>query len=818
MAASRPRPDAGAQAPELGPEQLRRHLDPASLPFATTAEVDSLTETVGQPRAVEALQFGLGIHTPGYNLFVTGTPGSGRVTAVLDHLRRWSAQRAVPSDWVYVNNFQNASQPAAIALPPGRGMEFAADMDSFIETVRRDLDRAFESDAYQQHRREQIAEINEHRQGLRRELDAFAAERGFALQATPFGVAVVPVKGDQPLSPEELDHLPGDRRAALERAGREIQEHLQVHAHQLRLLEKEATEKLADLDRSVVMAAVSPQVSGLREKYSEQEAVLAHLSALELDIPHHLTALRRREHPEDDGSAELIQELRPSDDGARYRVNVLVDNRALQAAPVVVERNPTYYNLFGRVEYQSKFGSLVTDFSHIRPGALHRANGGVLVLEAIDVLRNPFSWEALKRALRSAEVAVENLTEQLVLVPTPTLRPEPIPLDVKVVLIGAPALYRLLQAVDEDVRELFKVKADFAPDMDWDPQHVLDYAAFISRRVREAGLIHFDRGAVGRVVEWGARLRDHRGKLSTRLLDISDLVDEASYWAVTRAHPVVGAEDVDQAVARKRYRSNLIEERVRELIQERVLVVETVAERVGCVNGLSVIDLGDHRFGQPTRISARVSPGPGTLQSVEREINLSGPIHSKGFLILSGYLAGKYAQRWPLALRASITFEQAYDEVDGDSASSTELYALLSALSGIPIHQGIAVTGSIDQRGAVQAVGGVNEKIEGFFAVCEAQGLTGDQGVLIPTANQANLMLSANVVEAVARHDFHVWTVSTVDEGLELLTGVASGERVDGEFAVGTLHRAVEDRLRTYAEALRAFGAPRDGQGSSPSA
>ncbi len=818
MEATRPRPNAGGPAPELGPEQLRRRLDPAALPFASTAEVDGLQGTVGQPRAVEALQFGLGIHTPGYNLFVTGTPGSGRVTAVLDQLGRWSARRAVPSDWVYVNNFQTSSQPAAIALPPGRGTEFAADMDSFIETVRRDLDRAFESDAYQEHRREQIAEINEQRQGLRRELDAFAAERGFALQATPFGVAVVPMKDDQPLSPEELEHLPGDRRAALERAGTEIQEHLQLHAHQLRLLEKEAAEKLADLDRSVVMAAVAPQVAGLREKYSDQEAVLAHLSSLELDIPHHLAALRRREHPEEDGSAELMQELRPSDDGARYRVNVLVDNRTLQAAPVVVERNPTYYNLFGRVEYHSKFGSLVTDFSHIRPGSLHRANGGVLVLEAIDVLRNPFSWEALKRALRSAEVAVENLTEQLVLVPTPTLRPEPIPLDVKVVMVGAPALYRLLQAVDEDVRELFKVRADFAPDMDWDPQHVLDYAAFISRRVREAGLVHFDRGAVARVVEWGARLRDHRGKLSTRLLDISDLVDEASYWAVAGGHPVVEAEDVDQAVARRRYRSDLIEERVRELIRERVLVVETVGARVGCVNGLSVIDLGDHRFGQPTRISARVSPGPGTLQSVEREINLSGPIHSKGFLILSGYLAGKYAQRWPLALRASLTFEQAYDEVDGDSASSAELYALLSALSGIPIRQGIAVTGSIDQGGAVQAVGGVNEKIEGFYAVCEAQGLTGDQGVLIPTANQANLMLSANVVEAVARHEFHVWTVSTVDEGLELLTGVASGDRVEGEFAMGTVHRAVEDRLRTYADALRAYGSATDGQGSSPSA
>ena len=475
------------------------------------------------------------------------------------------------------------------------------------------------------------------------------------------------------------------------------------------------------------------------------------------------------------------------------------------------------YNLFGRVEYESRFGSLVTDFSHVRAGSLHRANGGVLVLEAVDVLRNPFSWEALKRTLRSAEVAVENLTEQLVLVPTPTLRPEPIPLDVKVVLIGPSALYRLLQVADEDVRELFKVKADFAPEMDWDPQHVLDYAAFISRRVREAGLIHFDRGAVARVVEWGARLRAHRGKLSTRLLDISDLVDEASYWASVRGRGRVGADDVDQAVAKKRYRSNLIEEMTRELIRDRVLVVETAQERVGCVNGLSVIELGDHRFGQPSRVSARVSAGPGILQSVEREIHLSGPIHSKGFLILSGYLAEKYAQTWPLALRASITFEQAYDEVEGDSASSTELYALLSALSGIPIRQGIAVTGSINQFGDVQAVGGVNEKIEGFFEVCRAQGLTGDQGVGIPAANRGNLMLASEVVDAVAKGVFHIWAVSTVDEGIQLLTGVPSGQRVQGKFPEGTIHRAVEDRLRGYAEALRAFAASKEGATDPPS-
>lgn len=782
-----------------------------SLPFETTAEVAPLEQTVGQPRAEEALEFGLGIATGGYNLFVTGSPGSGRVSAVRDRLARWSRGRPIPPDWIYVNNFRHPGQPRAISMPAGQGREFTADVNALITGAARDIDRAFESDAYRHRRQGLTEELDDRRQELRHALDAFAAERNFALQATPFGVAVLALKDGVPMTAEQVQSLPAEEQEALQKTAREIHEQLELHAHEVHQLEKDASEKTVALDRAVALAAVAPSLAALRDKYSAQPEILDHLAAVESDIPEHLDLLRRPPRSEPSGPAELLQEVQPDEDGARYRVNLLVDNSGLTTAPVVLERNPTYYNLVGRLEYQSRLGTLVTDFSRIRAGALQRANGGVLVMEAIDVLRNPFSWDALKRALRSHEATIENLTEQLGLVPAASLRPQPIPLDLKVILIGTPALFELLQAADEDVRELFKVRVDFSPEMDWTEEHVLDYAAFISRKVADSDLRHFDRGAVARVVEHGARLRSDQRKLSAKLLEISDLVAESSYWASTRGHQLVTGDDVEEAIHKKTFRSNLIEERLREMIHQRVLVIETEGQSVGRINGLSVLALGDYQFGQPTKISARVALGQGTVQSVEREIALSGPIHSKGVLILSGYLMEQYAQKWPLSMRANITFEQSYDEVEGDSASSAELYALLSALSQMPIHQGIAVTGAIDQHGNVEAVGGVNEKVEGFFAVCSERRLTGAQGVMIPAANLRNLMLTREVVEAVERGTFHIWAVSTVDEGLRILTGQPSGALVDGEYPPGTLHRAVADRLREYSEHLHAFSVSGNG-------
>jgi predicted ATP-dependent protease len=492
---------------------------------------------------------------------------------------------------------------------------------------------------------------------------------------------------------------------------------------------------------------------------------------------------------------------------ARYEVNVLIDNSGMTGAPVVVERNPTYYNLIGRQDYRAVLGTMVTDFRQVKPGALHRANGGFLVLHALDVIHSPFAWEALKRALVSGEVRIENPGEQVAALPSARPRPEPIPLDLKVVLIGPAALYQSLQHVDVEFPELFGVKAEFAPDMAWSEENLASYTAFLSLVVHDRGLRHFDRSAVARVVEHGARLRDHQRKLTARFLDVARLAAEASHWAGKAGHEVVLAEDVDVAIAKQERRRNLAEERSREVIVDGTVMIDTEGARVAQVNGLAVIDVGDYDFGRPSRVTARVSVGRGTVQSIEREIELSGPIHSKGFLILTGYLQAQYAQDWPLSLGATITFEQSYGGIDGDSASTTELYALLSALSGLPLNQGIAVTGAVNQHGEVQAVGGVTRKVEGFYDLCRERGLTGQQGVMVPASNVKNLMLKEEVVEAARAGRFYVWGVSHIDEGIELLMGRRAGERTaDGSFPAETVHRLVQDRLRAYAEQVREFG------------
>jgi predicted ATP-dependent protease len=795
----------------LRPDQLRRRLDPAELPFETTADVEPLTGTIGQPRALDAIELGLGVDAPGYNLFVAGVAGSRRTATVRDYLERVAATRPTPDDWVYVHNFTSPDRPNAIRLPAGRGGELASDLDELIRTAQREIPRAFESDEYEKRRREIVVEIAQRREGLTGPLEVFANERGFAIEQTPAGIMTMPLVEGRPLSPDDYAQLPADERERIDTRSAEIQERVVQTLQELRRLEKEAHERLRRLDRDVALFAVGPLFHDLRERYAGLTEVLAYLHEVEGDLPEHLADFRG----EGESAPALLGGLRTPDRHehlARYRANVLIGNGSHDGAPVVVERNPTYYNLVGRVDYRAMFGTMVTDFHQIRAGALERANGGFLLLSALDVLRNPFAWDALKRSLLAGEARIENLGEQLSAFPTASLRPEPVPLDLKVVLVGSTELYHLLYSVDEDFRELFKVKVDFAPEMDWSEEHVTQYAAFVSRRVRDQGLRHFDRAAVARVVEHGARLREHQGKLSARLTEIADVVTEASHWAGIGGRDIVGASDVAEAVHKREYRSNRLEERVLELIRDGTIRIETGGERVAQVNGLSVIDLGDHMFGKPSRVTAQVSLGRGGVTSIEREIELSGPIHSKGFLILSGYLAATYAQDWPLALAATITFEQAYEGVEGDSASSTELYVLLSALSGVALRQGIAVTGSVDQHGAVQAVGGVTTKVEGFFAVCKLHGLTGEQGVIIPRANASNLMLDDEVVDAVRDGRFHVWAIESVDQGIELLTGRPAGERgPDGTFPEDTVHRLVEDRLRGYAERMRGFTTPSHG-------
>ncbi len=802
---------AGTDSLRLTPSQLRRRLDPASLPFRTTDEVAPLVGTIGQPRALDAIDFGLEVADPGYNLFVAGAPGSGRTGTLRDYLERTASVRATPDDVVYVFNVGSPDRPTVIRLPAGRGGALARDMDEFIEGARREIPRAFESDDYARRRHEIAVELGGRRDALTAELEHFAAEQGFAAETTPAGIVTIPIVKGKPITGEEFARLPPETQEAIEQRGAAIQERVAETLRGLRRLEKEANERVRELDREVAQFAVGPLFHELVERYADSEAVLAYLDQIEEDIPDNLGSFRGTGEEEVPAFLHALQGAERAERLARYRVNVLVDNTDASGAPVVVEKNPTFYNLLGRIDYRAQFGTMVTDFHQIRPGALHRSNGGFLVIQALEVLRSPFAWEALKRSLTTREIRIENLGEQFSAIPTATLRPQPVQLDLKVILIGSLEVYHLLYALDDEFRELFKVKVDFAPEMPWSDEHVGNYAAFISRRVRDNGLHHFDAGAVARIVEHGSRLREHQGKLSTRLTDIADVVTEASFWAGRSGRDVVSAPDVTHAIEQREYRSNLLEERVHETISDGTIRIETEGSRVGQVNGLAVIDLGDHAFAKPTRVSARVSIGRGSLTSIEREIELSGPIHSKGFLILSGYLAASYAHDMPLSLAATLTFEQAYQEIEGDSASSAELYALLSAIAEVPLRQDLAVTGSVDQHGNVQAVGGVTTKVEGFYAVCAARGLTGSQGVLVPRTNVGHLMLRDEVVEAVAAGRFHIYAIGSIDEGLALLTGLPAGVHgPDGAFPTGSLHALVNDRLRAFGERLREL-APQDG-------
>jgi lon-related putative ATP-dependent protease len=789
---------------ELRPEQLRRRLDPGKLGFESTADVEPLVGTVGQPRALDALEYGLAVETQGFNLFVSGPAGSGRLTTVLDTLRGLAPGRPKPPDWVYVHDFANPDRPNAIALPAGRGVEFARAMDAFVDAAKAEITRAFESEEYERRQREIAAETSAQRQKEEEDLTAFAAERMIALRTTLVGVASVPLVGGKPITREQFERLPPEQQEAITRATAEVEERAAGFVRQVRRLEQEERRRESELEREVALFATEPLFHDLRERFGDVEEVLEHLEDVKSDLLENVSDFRETE----ESPLQLALSPRPRD-FMRYRVNVLVSNDGDEGAPVVVERNPTYYNLLGRIEYRATFGAMSTDFREIKSGALHRANGGFLVLDVLDVIRHPFAWDALKRSLRSGEVRIESLGEEFSAVPLASLRPEPIPLDLKVVLIGSSFAYLVLYSLDEDFRELFKVKADFAPELDWTSEHHRNYAAFVSRWVRENDLRHFDRAAIARLIEHGARLRENQRKLSARLIEISDVVSEASFWAEREGHDVVEAEDVEVAIRKREFRSSLIEERVRELVEDGTIVIATDGEQVGQVNGIAIADLGDYSFGRPARVSARVSLGRGGVESIEREIDLSGPIHSKGFMILAGYLAATYAQEWPLVLSATLTFEQSYDEIEGDSASSTELYALLSALSGLPLDQGVAVTGSVDQHGNVQAVGGVTRKVEGFFATCRAKGLTGRQGVIVPAANVRHLMLDDEVVEAVRDGDFHVWAVRTIDEGIEILTGAPAGRRrKDGTFTSGSVHALVDAKLRGYADALHRFGEP----------
>ena len=781
-------------------KKLRRACDPRSLKFKTTAELAPIEGTVGQDRAVSALDFGLSIEAEGFNVYVAGPPGTGRSTEVKTQLARIAATRPAPRDWCYVFNFRDPSRPQALSLPPDRGHQLSHDVDELIEAVRLEVPRAFESDEYVQRRDQVGREVQTQRERFFEALEKEAHERDMAVNVTPMGITTVPTIDGKPITKEQYDLLTDERKRELQGHTAELDSIIAQMAPQLRRLDRGAHLLVAELDKQVMKAITSPRLEEMKRDFKDERPAVEFIDGLGADMIEHIDDFRAQEEPQQIAIPGLPPMQR---DGVfnRYKVNVIVTHATDATAPAVFEESPSYYHMFGRIDYRSTFGSMMTDHTMIKPGALHRANGGFLVVQALDVLTQPLVWETLKRALRTGQIRMENLGEQFSVIPTTTLSPEPIPLKVKVAMIGTSRVFQILQTADEDFQKLFKAKADFTTDVERIDEHVDLYARFIARQVAELGMHPFDRAAAAKIIEQSSRMVSDQEKLSLRMMDVVDLLVESDYWACGAKSATVNGEHVEKAIEQKVYRSNLIEDRIQEFITNGTIKVDVGGETVGQVNGLSVYDLGDYSFGRPSRITARVSMGRGQVINLEREIQKSGPSHSKGFLILQGYLNGKFAHRQPLSFAASLTFEQVYDEVDGDSASSTELYALLSAITDVPLKQGLAVTGSVNQLGEVQAIGGVNEKIEGFYAVCKARGLTGEQGVIIPKDNVHNLMLKPEVVRAVSEGTFHIYAVSSIEQGIELLTGVPAGRlRKDGTYAPETLFRKVTDALEAMTK------------------
>lgn len=782
----------------LKPELLLKRCNPADFDFSTTEGLPEVGPAIGQERALEALQFGLSTTRDGFNLFALGPSGLGKTAAVKERVAETSRARPAADDWCYVHNFKDPSKPRALRLPAGEGKRFADDIHQLIEALSSAIPAAFEVEGYRE-QTEAIEEAVNHRQASAIDtLRAEAQAQQIALIETPTNFAFAPINEKaEALSPEDFQNLPAERQQALKEAIADLHERLQKIVRQFPAWQREAKEKLAVLNRETAASAIRRLIDGLKVRHAGHKPLTQHLNELENALIEHAHEFIR-DH--ENGNPPVSGQARPFDHRLRYGVNLLVDNGTTDGAPVVFEQLPHHANLIGRVEHQAQMGTLFTDFTMIRPGALHRANGGYLILDAHKLLTQPYAWETLKRALQSREIRIEPLERALSLMGTASLEPEPIPLDVKIILTGDRILYYLLNLFDPEFQDLFKIPADFEDSLDRNEESSRLLARLIGSVARNNHLRPLDRDAVIRVVEHSSRLAEDGEKLGTHLRPLGDLLKEADYWADQQGHTLITREAIQTAIDQHIRRSSRVRDQIYEDIRRGSLLIDTQGSAIGQVNGLSVITLGDFSFGQPSRITATTRLGTGKIVDIERDAELGGPLHSKGVMILSAFLSGRYARIQPLSLSASLVFEQSYAEVEGDSASLAELCALLSSLSDLPALQSLAVTGSVNQLGRIQPIGGVNEKVEGFFDVCKTTGLTGHQGVMIPKANIPHLMLREDVVAAAAAGQFHVYAVTTVDEAVALLLNTAAGERDDaGEFPAGTVNHRVEWKLREWA-------------------
>ncbi len=790
-----------ARIKELSYTQLKKECDPASFKFKTTKELEPFTGTIGQARGIKAIEFGLNIDIKGYNLYLEGPTGIGKTIYAKNLLNEVAKTKPVPPDWCYLYNFNNSNEPIAVSLPAGLGKQFASDMDLFIQTIKTEINSAFNNQDFEKEKANIQKEVEDKKIKLIEKLNRDALKQGFEIKNTSSGIYFLPMINGKTLTEEEFNKLDEKTKNDFEARSVLIQQQTIDTMTKIKDMEKKAIDKMNSWQNNIALFAVTIQVNELRNKYKKFAKIQEFLKNVQKDI---LTNLNEFIEDEQKLAGPMnIPKQETQKPWHKYKVNLFVDNSNLKGAPVVIDSNPSYYNLFGKLEYENSFGTLKTDFTLIKPGLIHQANGGYIVLQIKDLLTSPIIWDSFKRVLRTREIYVDTLKDyQVNTVAISSLRPEPIPVNLKVILVGPSYIYYQLLEADEDFKKLFKVKAEFDEEAPRTEANMFKIAQFIHNFCEKEKAPHFNSGAVAKVIEYCSRMVDNQNKLSTQLNEITELLGESCTWAKMDGAKIVTATYVKKAIEERIQRVNKYDQRLVEMIQNGTILIDTTGEKVGQINGLSIMNVGDYSFGKPAKITANTYVGKSGIVNIEREVEMSGTTHSKGVMILSAYIGEKFAQDRPLSLVASLCFEQMYNGVDGDSASSTELYAILSSLSELPIKQNIAVTGSVNQKGEIQPIGGLTDKIEGFFNICKLRGLTGDQGIMMPYQNIKNLNLSDDVIKAVKDGMFHIYAIKSVDEGIELLTGVPAGKKnKNGEYPAGTVNYLVNEKLKKYAKA-----------------
>ena len=791
------------QTKELNYKQLKNICCPSDFSFQTTEEISSLDGgVIGQERAVKAFDFGLTVKMQGYNIFMTGPSGTGKTTYAKISTRKIATTEPIPYDWCYVYHFQNPRTPLALRFMAGMGKQFQEDMGELVEIFKTEIQKAFRSDDYEKEKSVIVKKFDEKKDICMKEMSDMAKENGFQLRSSNSGIYFMPIIDGKTINEEEYDKLDEEQQEAIDKASNVVQEKAGTIMRDLRELEKECKKETDGLDYKIGMFAIGHHVNSVQEKYKEYPRVISYINDVKEDVLENISQFFDDEEEVDESIASLLpmfSKKSSEDITQKYKVNLIVDHSETEGAPVVVHFNPTYYNLVGEVEYDSEFGNLTTDFMKIKAGLFHKANGGYLILQAQDILSNPQSWEAIRRVIKTKEIAMDNLREQMGAIVAPVLKPEPIPADIKIILIGSEYYYEILSEFDDEFDKFFKIKAEFDYEMKRNDENIMKLAQFIKGFSEKEKTFPFTVDAVCAIIEYSSRTAERQDKLSTRFNRLTEVMGEAATWAKLSGDVIINAKHIKKAIEEKEQRLKMYEEKLGEMLDEEVIMIDTEGSKVGQINGLAVLDMGSYAFGNPSRITATTYMGESGIINIEKEAQLSGQTHDKGIQILTGFLGQTYAQEFPLSLSCRVCFEQNYNCIDGDSASSTELFCILSSLSEVPIRQDLAVTGSINQRGEIQAIGGVTYKIEGFFDLCKKRGLTGTQGVIIPVTNVKDLVLKDEVVDAVKKGDFHIYAISKLEEGIELLMGMPAGKRnKNGKYPSDTVHGKVMKKLKAY--------------------